>query len=316
MKGQGLVGVDVLLATYNGEKFLPSFLKSLNEQTQHMDRLLFRDDGSKDNTLNILKSFCSDNFLIAKSDSIDGNLGVIGNFSCILEESSAQYVLLADQDDVWYPEKIAKSLARIIELEKTEVGGIRPALVFSDLHVVDENLNLVNPSFIKMQGLEKLQQPNFIQLLTQNVAPGCSMIVNRALLDIAVPIPCEAAMHDWWLMLVASLFGGIDYLDEPTVAYRQHGGNQVGAKSLDLLAILKDAVKGGDLYRHRISQAQLQAKTIVARYGKEMRKSDLAAATAFVSLPEFSRGYRQFLAWRHGLKKSGCIRNIGFYCLM
>ena len=145
MKKQGLGGVDVVLATFNGEKFLSSFLKSLNEQTQYMDRLLFRDDGSKDNTLNILESFGSDNFLVTQAHFIDCNLGVVGNFSLMLEQSSAQYVLLADQDDIWYPEKIEKSLARIIELEKTKDGGIRPALVFSDLHVVDDNLNLINP---------------------------------------------------------------------------------------------------------------------------------------------------------------------------
>ncbi len=316
MKKQGLGGVDVVLATFNGEKFLPSFLKSLNEQTQYMDRLLFRDDGSKDNTLNILESFWSDNFLVAQTSFIDGNLGVARNFSFILEQSSAQYVLLADQDDIWYPEKIEKSLARIIELEKTKVGGLRPALVFSDLDVVDENLNLVNPSFIKMQGLEHLLQPNFIQLLTQNVAPGCTMIVNRALLDLALPIPKEAVMHDWWLIQVASLFGCIGYIDEPTIAYRQHGNNQVGAISRDVFSIFQDILNGGLLYKQRILSAQQQAGILIARYERMIKDSDLAAATTFANLSELCIGYRQFSAWKRGLRKSGFIRNVGFYCLM
>ena len=167
-----------------------------------------------------------------------------------------------------------------------------------------------------MLGLEQLQEPNFIQLLTQNVAPGCTMIVNRALLNIALPIPYEAVMHDWWLILVASLFGRIGYINEPTIAYRQHESNQVGANSLSLNAMLRDIRNSGASYKRRLLQAQLQAGALIARYGEKMDKSDLAAASVYASLSTRPFLLRRIIAWRYGLRKNGFIRNAGFYLLM
>ncbi len=308
--------VEVALAVYNGSLYLPEFLESLRLQTNQDWSLIARDDVSSDASVNIVEKWGSINRKVRLIKNDQKNFGVIGNFSKILSSTQAKYVMLADQDDVWCPDKIGKSLAKIIELEKTEHGEVCPALVFSDLHVVDDKLNLVNSSFIKMQGLDKLQQPSFIQLLTQNVAPGCTMIVNRALLDLALPIPQEVAMHDWWLIQVASLFGRIGYIDEPTIAYRQHGSNQVGAISRDVFSIFQDILNGGRLYKKRILNAQLQARVLIARYDGMVKDSDLAAATTFANLSELCIGYRQFLAWKRGLRKSGFIRNIGFYCLM
>ena len=189
-------------------------------------------------------------------------------------------------------------------------------MVFTDLHVVDANLNLVHSSFIAQQRLQSLTKPNFINLLTQNVAPGCTMIVNRQLLDIALPIPKDVVMHDWWLMQVASLFGRIGYINEPTIAYRQHGLNQVGAVSRNFFNILKDVLKGGRLYKCRIDKARLQASILVARYNNNMKKDDLKAANTFSRLSSYPILYRQLVAFKSGLKKSGFVRNIGFYLFM
>ena len=304
--------VDICLATYNGEHFLEEFYNSLAKQLHHEWILLIRDDMSTDSTPSVTDKIAVSDSRVRLVDDNCGNLGVIKNFSTLLSFSTSKYVMLADQDDIWYPEKVAKSLSAIQELEQVNPGHIRPALVFSDLHVVDANLNVIHTSFVHMQGLEKLRQPSFRQLLTQNAAPGCTIIVNRALLDLALPIPVEAVMHDWWLMQVASLFGVIGYIDEPTMAYRQHDSNQVGARSHNLSNILRNCVD----YKLGLDKAQLQARTLIKRYSEKMAKAELETATAFAELSRRPPVLRQLSAWRHGLKKTGFVRNCGFYFLM
>jgi glycosyltransferase involved in cell wall biosynthesis len=304
--------VDICLATYNGERFLEQFYCSLAQQSHKEWSLSVRDDISTDLTRSVINKIAACDSRIHIVNDNYGNLGVIRNFSTLLSGSTSKYVMLADQDDVWYPEKVARSLAAIRELEQINPGHIQPALVFSDLHVVDASLNVIHSSFVHMQGLEKLRQPSFSQLLTQNVAPGCTIIVNRALLDLALPVPVEAAMHDWWLMQVASLFGVIGYIDEPTMAYRQHESNQVGAKLLNLSSLLKNCVD----YKFRLDKAQLQVRTLIGRYSERMCKANLETATAFAELSRLPPILRQLTAWRYGLKKSGFMRNIGFYLLM
>jgi glycosyltransferase involved in cell wall biosynthesis len=308
--------VEIALAIYNGSAYLGEFLQSLNLQSNLNWTVLARDDGSSDDSVSIFKDWISRCERMRLLETNLSNLGTVKNFSEILSNTTAEYVMLADQDDIWHPEKIAKSLAQIRELERSETGEVVPALVYSDLHVVDDKLNLINSSFIKMQGLDEMHHPSFIQLLTQNVAPGCTMMVNRALLDLALPIPNEAAMHDWWLMQVASLFGRIGYIDEPLIAYRQHGSNQVGAITRSFFSMFCDLIGGARLYKNRIFKAQLQAKVLIERYGDLINRPDFAAAVTFSGLSKFCVGYRQYLAWRHGLRKSGFFRNLGFYYLM
>jgi glycosyltransferase involved in cell wall biosynthesis len=308
--------VDVCLATYNGAKYLSEFYNSLLNQSYKEWTLIVRDDQSKDATPIIIDEFAKKSNNVHVVDKFSGNFGVMKNFSVLLSESTSNYVLLADQDDIWEPNKIADCLKEIISLERNSLGEIIPALVFSDLKVVDGDLNLIHPSFLEMQGLSKLQHPSFSQLLTQNVAPGCAMIMNRALLEVALPIPSNAAMHDWWLIQVASLFGRIGFVNKPLVQYRQHGKNVVGAHSFDLLLILKDIIFGASNYKNRLRKAQIQAMTLNSRYSHLMGTSAIASATAFANLLELPPVLRQISAIKNGLKKSGFIRTVGFYFLM
>lgn len=308
--------VEIALATFNGATYLEEFLCSLDSQSCRNWRLVARDDGSSDETVSIVENWAALQGKGGVVQSGASNLGVIRNFSEILASTTAQYVMLADQDDVWYPDKVRKSLAAIQKIEERGERGMIPALVFTDLHITDQALHVTHQSFMRMQGLEKLCSPSFPQLLTQNVAPGCTMIVNRALLEIALPIPVEAAMHDWWLIQVASLFGKIGYIDEPTIAYRQHGNNQVGASSRCLTSIFLDITNGAGKYKQRLQHAEKQAGALVDRYFGTMKEADLAAATVFSTLSSYRPMQRRLAAWRHGLKKAGFLRSAGFYCLM
>jgi glycosyltransferase involved in cell wall biosynthesis len=304
--------VDICLATYNGECYLEQLYCSLAQQSHKDWTLSIRDDKSTDSTMSVINKIHSSDSRAHIANDSGGNLGVIRNFSTLLSSSTSKYIMLADQDDVWYPEKVAKSLSAIRDIETNNLGQIQPALVFSDLHVVDASLNIIHSSFNRMQGLERLRQPCFSQLLTQNVAPGCTIIVNRALLDLALPIPVDAAMHDWWLMQVASLFGVIGYIDEPLIAYRQHDSNQVGARLLNLSNLMINY----KYYKLNLHKAQLQVRLLIKRYSEKMAKVDLVTAIAFTELSKYPPILRQLTALQHGLKKTGFIRNVGFYFLM
>jgi glycosyltransferase involved in cell wall biosynthesis len=304
--------VDICLAAYNGERYLANFYASIAAQSHSNWRLLVRDDGSTDSTPQIIERLaCDDSRVVPLTDAL-GNLGVVKNFAEILGRCAAPYLMLADQDDVWYPQKIRDSLNVLCALQAHNPQQDRPLVVFTDVHVVDEALNVINESFIRMQRLDSLRYPSFGQLLTQNVAPGCTMIMNRALLKAALPIPAQAAMHDWWLMLVAAAIGEIGFVAKPTVAYRQHGSNVIGAKRFRIL----DAPSRLASYRSRLRQAQLQAGEIARRYSDQMRAGDVAAASALETLSRVPVGLRQVRAYRRGLRKAGLIRNVAFLLFM
>lgn len=304
--------VEICLATFSGERFLESFYASIAAQSHSNWRLLVRDDGSIDSTRKIIERLArNDPRVIPIADCL-GCLGVVKNFSAILDRCAAQYVMLADQDDVWYSDKIRDSLDALRALQARNAQPEIPLLVFTDLRVVDEALNVINESFIRMQRLDSLRCPSFIQVLTQNVAPGCTMLMNRALLDAALPIPPEAAMHDWWLMLVAAAIGKVGFVAKPTLAYRQHGSNLIGARRFRIL----DASSRLVSYRFRLRRAQTQAGEIVRRYAERMTAGDVAAASALESLSRLPVGLRQLRAYRRGLRKAGLIRNVAFLLFM
>ena len=152
--------------------------------------------------------------------------------------------MFCDQDDVWFPDKIAVTLGKMQELEGRH-GGERPLLVHTDMKVADGNLRVVADSLWRYQKSDPVRGEALNRLLVQNCATGCSMMINRALCDLALPIPAEAMMHDWWLVLVAAAFGTIGHCAEPTLLYRQHGANDVGAKKWSLADLVPQLARAG-----------------------------------------------------------------------
>jgi glycosyltransferase involved in cell wall biosynthesis len=306
--------VDIALGLYNGAKYLPEFLDSLSKQTFQDWRLVVRDDGSRDDSLAIVERWAAHNLRPLKvvSDS-RGNLRVNANFSECLGQTNAPYVMPADQDDFWFPNKIETAIAEVRRIEGL-YGEAVPIAVYCDLQVVDERLQEIHPSFLAMQGQGSRRLPTLAQLLAQNVAPGCSMIVNRALLRVALPIPEQAAMHDWWLMLNASTLGQIGHIAQPGLAYRQHGGNQVGAKSGGIGTMLARMREGRAVYRRRFLQSQRQALALFDRLAADNPNRGLLRL--YGTLEQQRPGARQVAAWRAGFSKVGHIRNLAFYLLM
>ncbi len=214
----------ILLATYNGEKYIAQQLESLLRQTYTNWQLLIRDDKSTDNTINILLKYKEKNtdkfFLI--EDTL-GNLGSVQNFNALLQYAkNAAFIMFCDQDDVWLPDKIADTLKEMIRLEQ-KYGTETPLLLHTNFLYVDSLLNIIESK--KNFQATKIVKPIFPNVLCQNSVYGCTMMINQKLAEVTQTIPVEAENHDYWLAMVASAFGKIFYLNKRTVLYRQTGQN-------------------------------------------------------------------------------------------
>lgn len=218
--------VDILLATYNGEKYIREQIDSILRQTYKNIHIYISDDCSKDGTPDILREY------EARYDNIEvtcqsENLGSIGNFEYLMTKVKSPYYMLSDQDDVWYENKVEKSLNKLKE-ENAD-------LVFTDLEVVDENLNTIDKSFYTLMGKmgkinKSINKRNFEYLY--NSVTGCTVISKSSYIEKILPLPKNSkyVIHDSWIGLIVGLNGKIVFMNEPTIKYRQHGNNQIGTK--------------------------------------------------------------------------------------
>jgi rhamnosyltransferase len=223
----------IVLSTYNGGTFLAEQIESIRAQTASEWRLYVRDDGSSDRTREILSDFAARDSRISILSDDAGNLGAPASFGVLLAHAFARgerYVFPSDQDDVWLPDKAARMLGVATEYEGC-LGVQVPLLIHSDLRVVSTNLTTVHPSFFQLVRIDPRADVQLPRLALRNAVTGCATLVNRALLECALPFP-RVAMHDWWLAQCAALFGHIALVDQPTVLYRQHSANALGANGL------------------------------------------------------------------------------------
>lgn len=222
--------VFVVLATYNGARYVNDQIESIRRQSYPDWTLLIRDDQSTDATGQLIGQLAAADKRIQVLDDGGPRLGAAQNFGRLLQEAydrGARYVFAADQDDVWRPDKLHKQLARMWEVESAE-SEPSPQLVYSDLRVVDEHLQVVDPSFLRCSRLPLETAEPWKTLIGRSFVLGCACLVNRPLLEFALPLPPEAVMHDWWLALCASAVGRISPVAEPLVFYRRHGANFSG----------------------------------------------------------------------------------------
>lgn len=313
---QEACSLAILLATYNGAAYLPEQLDSLFFQTSREWSLLVRDDCSTDATLSLLVAYQEnhpDTITIIPNEG--ARLGPCSNFGILLGHADAPYIMFCDQDDVWLPDKIELTLRRMKELEE-RFGGDTPLLVHTDLKVVDSELNLIADSMWRAQRTNP-NRTHLNQLLMQNCATGCTMMINRALRDLALPIPCEARMHDWWLMLAAGAFGKIGFIDIPTVLYRQHGANDSGAERISLAGLMGkvfDPVSRRKLNERRsalIAHQERQALKFLERYGKRLSAEVRDMLAAFSSISKRNFLMRRYYTVRYGFWYGSWLTNLG-----
>lgn len=222
MDGNGPL-VVVVLSTFNGERYLGEQIESLYSQTHGNIEIVVRDDGSSDGTKQLLERLERGNNNV--SVHFGHNVGVVSSFLDLLSRvpARADFVALCDQDDSWGPDKLERALEVLSRVNLRD-----PAMYCGAVEVVDVQLN-----HIRVDRLAK-KQVSLANALVQNIAIGCTTVINRAALKLINSKNVAAdqiGMHDWWIYQVVSAFGQVVFDDTPKILYRQHGGNVVGYAS-------------------------------------------------------------------------------------
>lgn len=295
--------LSVALCTYNGEQYLKEQLESFANQSLLPDELVVCDDGSSDGTIEILQMFSLCAPFEVKVIQNEKSLGIVKNFSKAIEYCSGEYIAISDQDDIWMYEKLKETVGLLKVMEK-KYGKEFPLLVHSDLTVVDVDLNILNESMMKSQHIENEDIPSRAlgTLLANNYVTGCTVVINKALKNLSLPIPREAIMHDRWLALVAASSGKIGFVDQPLILYRQHGNNQVGARKYFSFKNVKKLLESSPM-SEQILKTILQNKQIwenyhnpyVGKYIYFLKENNLLGL------------------WKMGVRMQGMLRNVGYY---
>ncbi|HFH7092694.1 TPA: glycosyltransferase family 2 protein [Streptococcus agalactiae] len=303
--------VNILMATYNGEKFLAQQIESIQKQTFKEWNLLIRDDGSSDKTCDIIRNFTAkDSRIRFINENEHHNLGVIKSFFTLVNYEVADFYFFSDQDDVWLPEKLSVSL----EAAKHKASDV-PLLVYTDLKVVNQELNILQDSMIRAQSHHA--NTTLLPELTENTVTGGTMMINHALAEKWFT-PNDILMHDWFLALLAASLGEIIYLDLPTQLYRQHDNNVLGARTMDKrFKILREGPKSiFTRYWKLIHDSQKQASLIVDKYGDIMTVTDLELINCFIKIDKQPFMTRLRWLWKYGYSKNQFKHQVVFKWLI
>lgn len=215
----------ILLSTYNGDRFLKEQLISLQDQKNVEVCCIARDDGSEDQSINILKEFSKkwNNLIVIEGE----NIGCANSYLELLKVAvnynmPVDYFAFCDQDDVWIETKLNTAVS-ILET----MPAHKPILYCSNLTLVDENLNVISNMYKKDIG--KLTKGS---ALVERFGTGCTMVFNKKMVEKFVSYkPTYPILHDRWAFLIGIFFGHVYYDNNPTILYRQHSRNIVGAQS-------------------------------------------------------------------------------------
>ena len=250
--------INIVMSTYNGEQFLAEQIDSIQQQTFKDWQLLIRDDGSSDQTPEIIKSFVAQDPRIVFINEYDReNFGVIKNFFTLIKHDKADYYFFSDQDDVWLEDKLETMLAAA-----RQYPDQLPLMVYTDLCVVDQNLQVMNQSMIRSQSHHA--NTELVQELTENTVTGGVAMINHALAERWRTLD-NIIMHDWYLAVLATAIGKLVYIDQPGELYRQHDNNVLGARTFTkrLKTWLSGPSKMLEKYWWLIHASQVQADKIL-----------------------------------------------------
>ena len=220
--------VVILMATYNGENFLNELLDSLKKQTFTSWTLYVQDDLSTDGTMDCLRKAALEDSRIVILPNKEKK-GAMRNFMDLLQKVSARYYMFCDHDDVWLPNKVEVTLKKMKEQESLHPN--KPIVVHTDLRVVDAQLKDICSSFWQMSRIQPEMLRTFDEIAGRYLTTGCTMMVNNAAKNVSIPLSSRALMHDSWITCCVLKKGGmVAEVSTPTILYRQHGKNVVGAR--------------------------------------------------------------------------------------
>lgn len=302
--------IDILLAAFNGEEYISQQIDSIINQTYSDWKLYISDDCSTDSTLEIVKSYIEKHpskiFLIENTKSSGS---AMNHFFRLLQHAKSNYIMFCDQDDVWLPDKIILTLEKMKESENN-YDKDKPILIYTDLIVADEKLNVISNSMFKYQSL-RINNNKLNALLAQNNVTGCTVMINKKLLEIVKNnIPKSSIMHDWWLALVAATFGDVVFIDKPTVLYRQHSNNQVGAKNTRNIFYIINCINGKKIKKD-INNTYIQARCLLDIYNNEISLEKIKIISAYVEIPMLCKINKIMYLYKYGFLKKSIVRKIG-----
>ncbi len=311
--------VDILMTVYNGMPYLLEQVSSFQKQSWRNWRLHVRDDGSDDGTVHVLQRLAAADHRIrlVPSDGEPRRLGASRGFAWLLERAApdAEYMMFSDADDRWLPDKIATTMAAMLEAERAH-GQATPVLVHTDLVVVDRQLRTIAPSLWRYQGTDPMRA-SLNRLLIQNCVTGCTVMFNRALRERAAPVPPEAVMHDWWLALVAACFGKVVPLPAATILYRQHGRNDTGAARYpsnprEWVASAWRSLVDRAPVRDSLRRTARQAEALLERFGDDLPPETRRLVAAYAEVPQCGPLKRRLRLVDLGTLPHGLDRNLGY----
>lgn len=305
--------VAICMATYNGAQYLEEQLDSILKQTYKNWVLFIRDDCSQDGTIDIIREYermhC-DRIVVITDPSLSGG-SAKKNFAAVLswvkQNYDFRYFMFADQDDVWLDTKIEKSMKL---LQKNETSPETPLLLHTDLKVVDQDLAILCESFFQYRALNP-EITDLRHLLIQNNVTGCTMLWNKALNDFVHIEDDAVAMHDWWLALTACCFGKILCVKEPTILYRQHGSNVVGATHVNSLRFIQKRLSNLSHVRRTFHSAVEQAGAFLEKHQLQLDPESIYILRVFSAIYTKNKPMRIVTVCRESFLKQGFIQIIG-----
>jgi glycosyltransferase involved in cell wall biosynthesis len=210
--------ISVCIATYNGEKYIKEQLDSILCQLSELDEVIISDDGSTDATIEIINGYSDDSRIRLYFNT--NKKGIVGNFENAMKNTRGDYLFLSDQDDVWLSGKLQLSIAALQNND----------LVVTNCVITDENLNIINPSYFKLNNSRR----GFIKNFYRSSYLGCCIAFKRKMLSEILPIPNKLHLyHDWWIGYIADMKYKVKFIETPCLLYRRHDYNMstTGARS-------------------------------------------------------------------------------------
>ena len=325
--------IDILMATYNGAEFVDKQIKSLVTQSEdglisssgEKIRLIIRDDGSTDNTLDIIKKRVEytktkrENPMEVKIlDDAKHTGSPTECFMKLLSVATGDYVMFSDQDDMWYRRKTETTFARMKKCEE-KYGKDTPILVHTDLSLMNEEGRKIADSFFDYQKLPREEgvRDSIGQLLIQNTVTGCTLMMNRAAADLLREAPASemVLMYDHYAAILVAATGHVSFVDEPLIRYRQHSKNSVGAHQSGSVDEYKSRlIFGREKFLKDMDLSYRQVGYILKRYEDKIRARH--GQKTVDMMKEYSElimaGKREKLEFfqKYGVYKNGAIKKL------
>ncbi|PQL92484.1 glycosyltransferase family 2 protein [Apibacter adventoris] len=283
--------ISLVLATYNGEKYILEQLDSIMNQELLPNEIIIIDDCSTDRTYSILESY---NFKEIKVQIIknEKNVGPITNFKRGINLATSDFIALCDQDDIWLPNKLKLSLNAILKLDFNNI----PCAIFTDLRLIDEHNKLIANSLHSKWNIDP-SKFDFFLILTSNVVTGCTLLFNKLMQSEIQSMPEDILMHDYWIALIGYSIGQIKYVKQETVLYRSHNDSVTSKKQSSFIMKMRD-------FREVNQKQYEQLRKFMKQYKFCLRIEDREIVTKYLKMRKKNYIEQRIIIkfWKWGIK--------------